>query len=254
MSDDLQKTLIAAKALGSIEHPLPPRSEHDALGFAPPRLTVFERLMKARVDLQAMPLKKSGHNKFAGYSYFELGDFLPAVQQLFAKYGLCDVITFERDGDGQLEAIMRIYDTTGEDCINFRSPFGSAELKGCHEVQNIGAVQTYQRRYLYTTALAISEHDALDATLGSEPPAKKKQANQEAPKPPKQDGMTDEDKALFVDKLLDWGSTCQTVQELTDLWKGNQASIDQVKGNADLFSKLTKGFGEIKTALITKGE
>ena len=44
---------------------------------------------------------------------------------------------------------------------------GSAALKGCHEVQNIGAVETYQRRYLWVAALEIVEHDALDATTGS---------------------------------------------------------------------------------------
>ena len=45
---------------------------------------------------------------------------------------------------------------------------GSAQLKGCHIVQNIGAVETYQRRYLYVSALAIVEHDALDAVTGSD--------------------------------------------------------------------------------------
>jgi hypothetical protein len=45
---------------------------------------------------------------------------------------------------------------------------GSAQLKGCHEVQNIGAVETYQRRYLWVAALEIVEHDALDATTGAE--------------------------------------------------------------------------------------
>ena len=45
---------------------------------------------------------------------------------------------------------------------------GSAALKGCHEVQNIGAVETYQRRYLWVAALEIVEHDALDATTGQD--------------------------------------------------------------------------------------
>jgi hypothetical protein len=49
----------------------------------------------------------------------------------------------------------------------------SAELKGCHAVQNLGAVQTYLRRYLWTTAFELVEHDALDATTGS-PEAKPK--------------------------------------------------------------------------------
>ena len=54
--------------------------------------------------------------------------------------------------------------------ITISSPMGSAALKGCHEVQNIGAVETYQRRYLWVAALEIVEHDALDATTGSEKP------------------------------------------------------------------------------------
>ena len=36
---------------------------------------VHKKLMEARLLLQHAPLKKSGHNKFAGYSYFELGTF-----------------------------------------------------------------------------------------------------------------------------------------------------------------------------------
>jgi hypothetical protein len=43
---------------------------------------------------------------------------------------------------------------------------GSASLKGCHEIQNIGACETYSTRYLWTAALCIVEHDALDATTG----------------------------------------------------------------------------------------
>jgi hypothetical protein len=44
----------------------------------------------------------------------------------------------------------------------------SAALKGCHDVQNLGAVQTYLRRYLWTNAFEIVEHDALDATTGED--------------------------------------------------------------------------------------
>jgi hypothetical protein len=35
---------------------------------------VYEKLQQARIKLQNTELKKSGHNKFAGYKYFELGD------------------------------------------------------------------------------------------------------------------------------------------------------------------------------------
>ena len=63
---------------------------------------------------------------------------------------------------------MTVYDIEDGSSVVFTSPMGSAQLKGCHEVQNIGAVETYQRRYLYVSALAIVEHDALDAVTGSD--------------------------------------------------------------------------------------
>jgi hypothetical protein len=107
-------------------------------------------------------MKKSGHNKFAGYYYFELGDFLQPIQTIFSELGLCGVVSFEHD-----LATLKIIDIDSPDqFITFTSPMGSAALKGCHEVQNIGAVETYQRRYLYVVALEIVEHDALEAVTG----------------------------------------------------------------------------------------
>ncbi len=49
---------------------------------------------------------------------------------------------------------------------------GSAALKGCHEVQNVGAVETYQRRYLWVAALEIVEHDAIDSSDGNTGPTR----------------------------------------------------------------------------------
>ena len=104
-------------------------------------MKVYKKLVEARLKLQGTELSKSGHNKFAGYRYFELGDFLPAIQSIFKEVGLVDVISFTQD-----LATMVIYDTDDGSSVTFTSPMGSAQLKGCHEVQNIGAVETYQRR------------------------------------------------------------------------------------------------------------
>ena len=48
----------------------------------------------------------------------------------------------------------------------FEINLNEANLKGVHPIQNMGAVETYSRRYLWVTALEIVEHDALDATTG----------------------------------------------------------------------------------------
>jgi hypothetical protein len=141
------------------------------------RMSIYKKLQQARVKLQAMPLKKSGNNKFAGYQYFELGDFLPQSIEIFNEMGLCDVISFTAD-----TATMRIIDIETDREIVITSPMGSAALKGCHEVQNVGAVETYQRRYLWVTAMGIVEHDAIDATTSNEAPAKRTAFDYEAAK------------------------------------------------------------------------
>ena len=130
-------------------------------------MNVHQKLMRARLVLQGKKLDKTGHNKFAGYKYFELGDFLPTVQEIFAELGLCGTVSFSAD----LATLTVVDAEKPEASIVFTSPMGSANLKGCHEVQNIGAVETYQRRYLWVSAMEIVEHDAPDATTGKEKPA-----------------------------------------------------------------------------------
>jgi hypothetical protein len=210
-------------------------------------MKVYKKLVEARNKLQGMELSKSGHNKFAGYRYFELGDFLPAIQTIFKEVGLVDVISFTQD-----LATMVVYDTDDGSSVTFTSPMGSAQLKGCHEVQNIGAVETYQRRYLYVTALAIVEHDALDATTGGSTPDPKPVKAEPKIKPDTGDakvvtGEPDPNKVLLVDSLIEFGSTCESLSELTQLWKANQGQIDDLKATEKAqYKRLQEKFAEFK--------
>jgi hypothetical protein len=131
-------------------------------------MNVYQRLSLAREKFHALKLTKTGHNKFAGYYYFELGDFLIPALRVFREAGLCSHVTFDKD----VATMVIRCDDKPEDWFAIESPMGSASLKGCHEVQNIGAVETYQRRYLWVAALEIVEHDALDATTGKDAPNK----------------------------------------------------------------------------------
>lgn len=130
-------------------------------------MSVYKKLQDARIKLQNAELKKSGHNKFAGYKYFELGDFLPAIQSICQDMGLCGVVSFNHE-----MAFLQIVDTEDGTSVMFTSPMSSAALKGCHDVQNLGAVQTYLRRYLWVNAFEIVEHDALEAVTGKDEPKK----------------------------------------------------------------------------------
>ncbi|EIG23635.1 ERF family protein [Haemophilus paraphrohaemolyticus] len=126
-------------------------------------MSIYSKLAEARVELQQRGVKQSGANTFSKYTYFELGDFLPAINEIFAEKKLCGVVSFTEQ-----IATLTIHDSESDEKITFTSPMATAQLKGCHEIQNLGAVQTYQRRYLYMAALEISENDVLDENKGNE--------------------------------------------------------------------------------------
>lgn len=127
-------------------------------------MSVYRKLQEARIQLLNSKLSKSGKNKFAGFEYFELADFLPTVQRIFSEVGLGSSISFSQD-----YATLVIVDVeNASDRIEFNSPVVIPTMKGCNEIQALGAAQTYLRRYLYVNALEIVEHDAIDATSGQE--------------------------------------------------------------------------------------
>lgn len=143
---------------------------------------VYEKLQAARVALQGKSIPKSGKNKHAGYSYHELSDFLPHINQIFAERKLCSMVSFTSD----VATLTIVNAEKPDEQVTFTSPMAEASLKGVQPIQNIGAVQTYQRRYLYMAALEIVEHDALDASQGSDTTEQPKQAQapRQAPQPP----------------------------------------------------------------------
>ena len=145
-------------------------------------MSAHKKLMQARVKLQNTEMKKSGLNKFAGYSYFELGDFVPHIQTIFNELGLCGVVSFDNT-----YASLTITDVEDGTVIVVTSPMAEANLKGAHPIQNLGAVLSYQRRYLWMAALEIVEHDVIDSGPAAEPKPVKVEPKPEpkpAPKPP----------------------------------------------------------------------
>ena len=162
---------------------------------------VHKKLMDARILLQQAPLKKSGHNKFAGYSYFELGDFLPTINQIFAKVGLCGVVSFDKE-----LATLTITDTEDSTEIKLTSPMAEANLKGCHPIQNLGAVETYTRRYLWVSAMEIVEHDALDS---SPPMREEKQAPVITPTQGAMDNIPPEELQYLQEMAMELIAMCE---------------------------------------------
>ena len=134
-------------------------------------MSVHKKLMLARVKLQSVEMKKSGKNAYQGYSYFELGDFIPHIQTIFNEVGLCGVVSFNTE-----YAQLCITDVDDGTVIVISSPMAEASLKGAQPIQLMGSIQTYQRRYLWMAAMELTEHDSID----SAPPV---EAVKEQPKP-----------------------------------------------------------------------
>lgn len=136
-------------------------------------MNVYSKLQEARVKLQNSNLKKSGENKFAGFKYFELGDFLPTINEIFNELKLSSFINFTKD-----EAKLVIINTEKTDeIIEFTCPVVELTLKGANAIQNLGGTQTYLRRYLYMNSLEIVESDSFDAVSGKNETLSDKQVN-----------------------------------------------------------------------------
>jgi hypothetical protein len=221
-------------------------------------MSVYRKLQEARLELQSTSLKKSGKNKFAGFEYFELGDFLPTIQNIFLKHGLCGAITFYTD-----IAILTIVDIDKpEDKIEFKSPMSTAELKGCHAIQNLGAVQTYLRRYLWVAAMEIVEHDSLDAVTGKDEP-KKAKPTVESPRIVGDKGEWQIDAPadplgqdvkgwleLIRNATYMFLDMCNKPEDVLMIFKKNKVLFDTVKlTDPSFFADMMTKFTEVKTKL-----
>ena len=122
---------------------------------------LYEKLGKAKFKFHHTEIKKTGYNSFAKYNYMQLVDITNPIIECLHEFGLVSFVSFT-----ETLATLTIVDTETDNQMQVTSPMSSASLKGCHAVQNLGAVQTYIRRYLYSALFDIVEGDAID---GSEP-------------------------------------------------------------------------------------
>jgi hypothetical protein len=137
---------------------------------------IFLKLARARAALRRKALTPTGKNDFLRFKYFELADFLPDALNAFDAEGLTPVFSFD-----EKTAWLKIYDHIGDEYITVSVPVAAAVLKGKDPspIQEMGAQQTYLRRYLYMAAMEITEHDALAGELQK---AAKPQKGAPAPK------------------------------------------------------------------------
>lgn len=165
-------------------------AKKDEMKIDVPLDNVKAKLQLARVMLQEEDLKKTGDNKFANFMFFQLEDFLPKVNEIFAKLGLHsefsitpEVIAYEEtmniNGENKIVtkkpiikemATLVITDILKPDDVEIYEMEVAPLEKGNNTKQNTyqaaGGRNTYYKRYLYMNALEIVEKDESDTVLG----------------------------------------------------------------------------------------
>ncbi len=201
------------------------------------KLNLFQKIQKCRVELQNSNLKKSGKNKFAGFSYYELADFIPKVNELFDKYKLFSQFTLQND-----IATLEVFDTENKvklnefetyESITFSSPVAEIVIKGANAIQSLGGANTYMKRYLYLNLLEIVESDSFDAVSGKDTENSKKvtKTNNQSTKQ-----LTQVEEKEVIDLMQQMGeladSTNTNYEELLKYYKvdsNSKMTLDQLR-------------------------
>ena len=168
------------------------------------KMNVYQKLSKARVMLQSKNLKKTGKNAYAGFSYFELKDFLPSCNEIFNEVGLVSnfrcVTTVGVDGQRKETAFLEVINADEPtESIIFSSDTAeplqidkSGTVKQQNPIQQLGSKHTYMRRYLYLEAMEIVEDDTVDATI-----------DKDDDKPIKKDRAITKEQTVILQKLCE---------------------------------------------------
>lgn len=125
--------------------------------------TLNESIINIRVKLQNAKLKKSGKNKYAGFDYFELADFLPKLNELMLAekvndrfYINNDLATLELQKGGEINTYTMPF-------VLFSTPLNKSGQPSMQDIQYLGALNTYYKRYLYLNAFGITDGEVIDS-------------------------------------------------------------------------------------------
>ena len=147
-------------------------------------LGLHHRMSAIKAELNKCKIPKSGHNKFSGFHYHELTDFLPLINELNLKHGVNAYPKFLKHE--QICVLTLINADDKEDFYDVIIPYVDAEMLGkggsasvVDAIQRLGSTITYNRRYLYQSAYDIIESDGIDSLPPNEPQEPKKEAKKE---------------------------------------------------------------------------
>lgn len=129
-------------------------------------MNLYQKVAKIKGEMSSMKFSKTGRNSFTKFNYFQLDDFEPTLEKLCSQYGVVTYFQFALDA-----ARMVVVDADSPaDKIEVDSPVDVSFGKTSSKMQDIGAMQTYARRYLFMSFFGITESDFLDEVAGKDTP------------------------------------------------------------------------------------
>lgn len=175
-----------------------------------------ESIIQIRVDLQNSKIKKSGKNKYAGFDYYELADFLPKLNELMLKYGVNDKFTIEEEKatltliKGDESQVYNIPFERFETPLIYKKDKNGSFIKdkngeliqipSMQDIQYLGALNTYYKRYLYLNAFGITDGEVIDSMDNNEIQSRKSNTKVKAKESQEEVAKVDY-KVLLLEKL-----------------------------------------------------
>lgn len=205
---------------------------------------VYKSLAMARVRLQEENLKKSGENKYSNFTYFELKDFLPAINKINAELNLFSMFNFPNESIDK-KATLTIMSTEDGSKVVFESEVAECIMKTkegrVNPIQEQGAKHTYIRRYLYMEAYEIAENDLVDSMDLQPINTQKQSPKRDTPKLITQDQLS----KIYTMANKENISKKDLEGTLSKIYKKNIKDLTVAEG-VGLINSLPEIFGEIK--------
>lgn len=183
-------------------------------------MNIYSKLFQLQQEFKSA---KNQENKFGKYNFRNIEIMLSELKPLLNKLGL--VITFNEEfiNDGFLKSTVSLIDTEDGETVSTNSICAiDSNVKGMSNSQATGCALTYSRKYSLQALLAIDDGKSdPDSMNGNDFNNNSKPQNK---------SLTTAEK---VSNIIGQISECNTIDELTDLWKqiGNWSKNESIRAS-----------------------
>ena len=183
-------------------------------------MNIYSKLFQLQQEFKSA---KNQENKFGKYNFRNIEIMLSELKPLLNKLGL--VITFNEEfiNDGFLKSTVSLIDTEDGETVSTNSICAiDSNVKGMSNSQATGCALTYSRKYSLQALLAIDDGKSdPDSMNGNDFNNNSKPQNK---------SMTTAEK---VSSIISQISECNTIDDLTALWKriGDWSKNESIKAS-----------------------